>query len=51
MKVVEYESKEFRSAVMRVDVHEYVDSAGVGWLVANDFSVMARMPDWRMGWD
>lgn len=42
---VAYGSKEYWDAVRRCDVHEYVDSCGVGWYVANDYSIRAKMPD------
>ena len=45
MKTVKYASKEYWDAVMRCDVHEYIDGCGVGWYVANDFSLCALMPD------
>ena len=44
MREVPYGSNAYWDAVMRCDVHEYVDSCGVGWWVANDFSICARMP-------
>lgn len=45
MRTVPYGSKAYWDAVRRCDVHEYVDSCGRGWLVANDYSIRARMPE------
>lgn len=43
--VIEYGSKEFNRRLQNVDVHEYVDSCGVGWLIADDYSFRCLMPD------
>lgn len=42
---IEYGSAEYWRRLLAVDVHEYVDSCGVGWYVADDFSFRAKMPD------
>lgn len=44
MKQIEYKSAEYYKELARVDVHEYCDSCGRIWLVADDFSFRVWLP-------
>lgn len=42
---IEYGSKEYLKSLLYTDYHEYVDSCGVGWLVADNYQYKCLMPE------